>query len=101
MPLESRAEKRFKRQLLIISLTLSILVLAGAGVYFHYEKHDNEENKSRGIAVIAGMKADQLEQWNKERQSEVLFFSTTEVIFTADAQELIINNNKSNANTPL
>lgn len=80
MPLESRAEKRFKRQLLIISLTLSILVLAGAGVYFHYEKHDNEENKSRGIAVIAGMKADQLEQWNKERQSEVLFFSTTEAL---------------------
>lgn len=78
MSLEPLSEKRFKIHLLLFSLTLTLLVLVGSVVYFSYEKRVSIENKSRALSVIAGMKAEQLVQWNKERHSEVLFFSTSE-----------------------
>lgn len=78
MSFEPLSEKRFRRQLFVLSLILSMLVLAGAGMYFQFESKKTFKNRSRGITVIAGMKADQLVQWNKERLSEVRFFSTSE-----------------------
>lgn len=78
MKLEPLSEKRFKRHLLLFSLTMTLLVVVGSTVYFQYEKRLTFENKSRAMSVIAGMKAEQLVQWNKERLSEVSFFSTSE-----------------------
>lgn len=77
---EPQTEKKFKTQLFFILLIVAVLVIAGSLLYIRYQKDLTTKRSLQTISAIASLKVEQLVQWNKERLSEVTFFSTSQPV---------------------
>ncbi|MCF8231188.1 MAG: PAS domain S-box protein [Bacteroidales bacterium] len=66
----------------------SLLLVAGGYFYYKYKTREIRQEKHQDLATIAKMKAGQINQWRKERMSEVKFFST-DPFFIDNSEELI------------
>jgi|GEM_PF-696172 len=91
--MKSVAEKRYKSQIIVLSLIVSILIVIAGITCYHYEKRLIQQDKYQEMKAVSSMKVNQLVQWNKERLSEVTFFSTSELLSQYTCT--IINGNKT------
>lgn len=66
-----------KWQLFLLLPVFSILFATGGYIYYQYSLHRILTEKGEELKVISQLKADQIEQWVKERMSETDYFSTT------------------------
>ena len=80
MPWEPSTEKKFRTQLLLLSVIMGVLVVAGSLAYISYQKKLTTNWIRQTISAISALKVDQLVQWNTERLSEVKFFSTSQSV---------------------
>lgn len=69
-----------KWQVLLLLLVFSILLATGGYIYYQYSLYRILTEKGDELKVISQLKADQIEQWVKERMSETEYFSTTSEI---------------------
>ncbi len=77
---EPLIERKFKIQLLLVSIIVGVLVIAGSSLYIGNQKELAKERGLQSISAISSLKVEQLAQWNEERKSEVSFFSTSESV---------------------
>ncbi len=77
MPWEPSTEKKFRIQLLLLSVIMGVLVVAGSLAYVGYQKKQTINRIRQTISAITDLKVEQLVRWNTERLSEVEFFSTS------------------------
>ncbi|MBU2493474.1 MAG: PAS domain S-box protein [Bacteroidetes bacterium] len=81
-----------KKPLIIITLVLSFIVVAGGFSYYNHEAGDIRFEKHSVLKAIAELKVADLIQWKNERLSEAEFFSSDD-LFIQNTQKLLSDKN--------
>ncbi|MDD4192667.1 MAG: PAS domain S-box protein [Mangrovibacterium sp.] len=78
-----------KKQLIILAVMTSILLIIGGHLYYRYERQGARKETYNDLQAVGRLKAHQLAQWYQERLSEASFFSGN-LPYTQYAKNIIL-----------
>ncbi len=89
----NKTHTRAQKQLLLwVGAGMSVLLLFGGYLYYHYEANVIRKEKYGELEAIAKMKIKQINDWRKERLAEAEYFSTNN-IFIQHVNQLLDHSN--------